>query len=92
MGETFCIPNSFPISQKITSPTHPSGQAEQFAAAPKENSVGEPSPHSFSVPSPGQKNPVLHPRHLGFVVEFRAEFRAKCKKKCFKTSVGTGIS
>ena len=52
--------------------THPSGQDEQLAAAPNENSVGEASPQRFSVPSPGQKNPVVHPRHLGLVVEFRA--------------------
>lgn len=80
---TSCISNNSPITEKITSPTHPSGQAEQFAAAPKENSVGEPSPHGFSVPSPGQKNPVLHPRHLGFVVEFSAD-KSKMSEKMYQ--------
>ena len=52
--------------------THPSGQAEQLAANPKENSVGEASPQRFSVPLPGQKKPVVHPRHRGLEVEFKA--------------------
>ena len=53
--------------------THPSGQGEHFAAEPKENSVGELSPHRSSVPSPTQKYPLVQPRHLGLVVEFRAK-------------------
>ena len=52
--------------------THPSGQAEQFAANPNENSVGEASPQRFSVPLPGQKKPVVHPRQRGLEVEFKA--------------------
>ena len=52
--------------------THPSGQAEQFAANPNENSVGEASPQRFSVPFPGQKKPAVHPRQRGLEVEFKA--------------------
>ena len=52
--------------------THASGHAEQFAANPNENSVGEASPQRFSVPLPGQKKPVVHPRQRGLDVEFKA--------------------
>ena len=57
--------------------THPSGQGEQLAADPKENSVGELTPHRSSVPSPTQKYPVLQPRHLGLVTESKAKNKNK---------------
>jgi len=53
--------------------THPSGQGEQLAADPKENSVDELTPQRSSLPSPTQKYPALQPRHLGLVTESKAE-------------------